>query len=79
MAPGGTSSNRRYFSARVELQPGLSEEDECILYDPQTSGGLLLAVPSAQRTMFYEMCAQLGQLAWEIGRVVAGHGVQVTA
>ncbi len=78
MAPGGTHSNRRYFSLRVQSPPELSNADEALLYDPQTSGGLLLAVPSAQRAIFYATCAQLGQLAWEIGRVVEGHGVQVT-
>lgn len=78
MAPGGTHSNRRYFSLRVQSPPELSNADEALLYDPQTSGGLLLAVPSAQRSIFYATCAQLGQLAWEIGRVVEGHGVQVT-
>lgn len=79
MAPGGTHSNRRYFSLRVQAPPDLSQADEALLYDPQTSGGLLLAVPPAQRDVFYETCAQLGQLAWEIGRVVEGHGVQVVA
>ena len=77
MAPGGTHSNQRFFSPRVQLQPGISTADELILYDPQTSGGLLLAVPAAQLSTFYTTCAELGQLAWEIGRVVEGHGVQV--
>ena len=77
MAPGGTHSNRSFFSPRVQLQPGISTADELILYDPQTSGGLLLAVPAAQLSTFYTTCAELGQLAWEIGRVVEGHGVQV--
>lgn len=78
LAPGGTQSNREFFAPRVRLDSVLDRVDEALLYDPQTSGGLLLAVPATQQAAFYETCARLGQLAWEIGCVVAGQGVEVT-
>ncbi len=77
LAPGGTYSNRDFFGPRVQLAPIISRADELILYDPQTSGGLLLAVAAGQLQKFYTTCAELGQLAWEVGRVVEGRGVWV--
>ena len=41
--PGGTRNNRDFVSSCVE---GASEFDD-LLYDPQTSGGLLIALPAA--------------------------------
>lgn len=46
--PSGTRSNRATFAARTRLDP-LSEEEQIVLFDAQTSGGLLIAV-SADRT-----------------------------
>ncbi len=42
--PGGLKSNRTHFGGGVELRPGLSPEVADLLFDPQTSGGLLAAV-----------------------------------
>jgi selenide,water dikinase len=43
--PGGTSANRRYVGANLALD-GLSESQQGLVLDPQTSGGLLFAVPA---------------------------------
>jgi len=40
---GGMSSNREHFSAAIQLDPSLDGALEALLYDPQTSGGLLIA------------------------------------
>jgi selenide,water dikinase len=42
-----------------------------LLCDPQTSGGLLLAVPPAALAQFTAQCASSGQPAWEIGSAAA--------
>jgi selenide,water dikinase len=44
-APGGLHRNRSFFSAKVAGRAS-SEPLELALYDPQTSGGLLIAVPA---------------------------------
>jgi selenide,water dikinase len=44
---GGLKANRRAFEARVEYQGTPGEALRALLYDPQTSGGLLLLVPAA--------------------------------
>jgi len=41
---GGMGSNREHFSGGVQTQPNLDPNLESVLYDPQTSGGLLIAV-----------------------------------
>jgi selenide, water dikinase len=46
-------TNRAYAHARMTLPTGIAEELRWLLFDPQTSGGLLLCVPeaSAQETL----------------------------
>jgi selenide,water dikinase len=41
-------ANRRLSEAHLEIVTKLSKEKEELLFDPQTSGGLLLAVPESQ-------------------------------
>ncbi len=43
-APGGLKNNREFASCAVELRKDLPGEVEALLYDPQTSGGLLLSM-----------------------------------
>ncbi len=75
--PGGTARNRDYMHGRVFLPEGLSDEWEALLFDPQTSGGLLLSVPQAK---FDELMRELDSHQvphWEIGRVVSGKDIVV--
>jgi selenide,water dikinase len=46
LIPGGAYSNRDFFSCRVEVQPDVPDLLVNIFYDPQTSGGLLISLPS---------------------------------
>ena len=43
--PGGTKNNREFVSSCVEIGRALAPEIEALLYDPQTSGGLLISGP----------------------------------
>ncbi len=45
---GSNKANRQLLSGRLELSVHLSPEQEEILYDPQTSGGLLFALPASE-------------------------------
>jgi selenide, water dikinase len=43
----GLRANRKQFESQVDVRVGLESALEALLYDPQTSGGLLLFVPEA--------------------------------
>jgi selenide,water dikinase len=45
---GSNAANRRLCEGRIAIPLGLFREQEEILFDPQTSGGLLLAVPGEE-------------------------------
>lgn len=45
LVPGGAHSNRQFFSCRVQVRPEVSPFLIDLLYDPQTSGGLLISLP----------------------------------
>ena len=45
---GSNSANRKLVEARLEKQISLPNAEEELLYDPQTSGGLLLSLPASQ-------------------------------
>ena len=47
IAPGGTRANAKFLADWVEYAPGVSPEQQLLLCDAQTSGGLLAAVPEA--------------------------------
>lgn len=48
LIPGGAHSNRDFFSCKVEIHSDVSHLLMDIFYDPQTSGGLLISVPSSE-------------------------------
>jgi selenide,water dikinase len=45
---GSNKANRRLSDGHLQIVINLSKEEEELLFDPQTSGGLLLSVPEAQ-------------------------------
>jgi selenide,water dikinase len=70
---GGGNSNRQFFSCRVEADTNLSPLLMDILYDPQTSGGLLISLPSDQAQNFVKTLKKEAQMdAWIVGQVVEG-------
>jgi selenide,water dikinase len=48
LIPGGAHSNRQFFSCRVDVDPKVPSLLIDLLYDPQTSGGLLISLPSGE-------------------------------
>jgi selenide,water dikinase len=75
--PGGAFDNRHYFSGRVQFAPELDEISQMLLFDPQTSGGLLLSVPSPSLDGLMQRAAAASQPAWVIGEVIEGEGIEV--
>lgn len=75
--PGGAADNRAYFSPIVKFSPQIDEALQMLLFDPQTSGGLLLAVPPEKVEPLLKRAAQAGQVFWEVGEVTPGPGIEV--
>jgi len=65
--PGGLKNNREYASCAVETVRDLAPEVEDLLYDPQTSGGLLITLPEADAAALESAFPE----AYPIGRVLA--------
>lgn len=76
-SPGGTSRNRAAFEAQVRTVVTIDEAQDALLFDPQTSGGLLAAVSSPQAVVLEREFSQRGVAYWEIGAVVPGHGIEL--
>jgi len=46
--PGGARTNRKFFEKQLRIEGELDEHLQLLLFDPQTAGGLLIAVPEAE-------------------------------
>jgi selenide,water dikinase len=75
--PGGLESNREYLEGRVSAD-GVGTNDLLPLYDPQTSGGLLVAVPRKRAENVLNALEERGASGAVVGEVVEGSGVRVT-
>jgi selenide,water dikinase len=65
--PGGLKNNREFAACAVETLRQLPREIEDLLYDPQTSGGLLIALPEAEVAPLESAL----EGAYRVGRVLA--------
>jgi selenide,water dikinase len=74
--PGGLKSNREYLENRVKAD-GVGQNDLLPLYDPQTSGGLLVAVPEARAAVLVGELEKRSASGVVIGEVIEGAGVRV--
>jgi len=71
LIPGGAHSNRDYFSCRVDAHSDLSPLLMDLLYDPQTSGGLLISLPSNEAERLVEALKKEGNIdSCIVGNVV---------
>ena len=69
---GCTEDNERNVAAVLGVAPGLDPHQRALLFDPQTSGGLLLSVPAAFATALLVALRSSGHAAAEVGEVVSG-------
>jgi selenide,water dikinase len=75
--PGGTSDNRLYFSEQVRFSAGIDEPSQMLLFDAQTSGGLLLSVPAENAAAMQRRARETNHPLWIVGEVTAGSGIEV--
>ena len=76
---GGLERNRSYFDDGAKVRfDGVDDVIRTLILDPQTSGGLLVGVPTAHAEAWERASAARGVMPTQIGEVLAGDaGVQV--
>jgi len=71
MIPGGTLKNKEIYSCSVEKKSNITQEQEIVLYDAQTSGGLLLSISPEQAENAKELLFQQGFTSSQIiGKII---------
>jgi len=68
---GGAGHNRRFTKPALAVDPSVAPECVALAHDPQTSGGLLAAVPESILPAVEADLAAAGVEAWRVGVVEA--------
>jgi selenide, water dikinase len=69
--PGGLARNRDFYGPGVEFPPQMAAFERNILFDPQTSGGLLIALPFPASSELVDKLHKAGVLsAAVVGKVI---------
>jgi selenide,water dikinase len=76
--PGGACNNQRTFEDHISFN-GVEEETQMLLFTPETSGGLLIALAPAEAARLEELCRAAGQAVWHVGDVVEGDGIEIVS
>jgi selenide, water dikinase len=75
---GGAAHNRRFTTPALDVGTGVSAALVVLAHDPQTSGGLLAAVPVADVEAVEADLAAAGVASWHVGGVEPGEGIALT-
>lgn len=82
---GGLGRNRSFVEGLAQegklalrIASSLSPEHVGLLYDSETSGGLLFSVPAPRASEVRERFARMGENVWEIGEVIADPAIEVS-
>jgi selenide,water dikinase len=76
--PGGSCRNQDMYAPHIEFGD-LSEELQLLLLTPETSGGLLIALPAEDAARLEALYNEAGQHVWRVGEVIAGEGIEVVS
>jgi selenide,water dikinase len=76
--PGGSADNKLYYEQYVEFDESIDEYNRMLLFDAQTSGGLLCAIPPSKVEAFMAHIQRGSASAWVVGRALQGEGIKVS-
>ena len=78
LLPAATYDNLDYVGDAVKFADSVDEETKMLLFDPQTSGGLLIAVPEERAERLVERLKEKG-VEWiqEVGKIKEGSLIEV--
>lgn len=69
LIPAGTYANRDFLAAQLKIPIGMKPETSAILFDPQTSGGLLISIPASGLDLIMKELHKEGVRAVIVGKV----------
>ncbi len=75
--PGGAFDNKLFFSKHIKAPKSMTDEELLLLFDPQTSGGLLFSVQAEHLANLRVEAEKMGQPIWVIGEVVEGKQITI--
>ncbi len=75
---GGAAHNRRFTTPALDVGADVSAALVVLAHDPQTSGGLLAAVPASDVEAVEADLAAAGVASWRVGGVEPGEGIALT-
>ena len=75
--PAGAGRNQKCYAPHVRFARSVPEWRQMFLYTPETSGGLLIAVPEKKLGELTTLFHGEGQSYWVIGSIVEGKGMEV--
>jgi len=76
--PGGSIKNKEYLEGDVAIDPGIPEEVSDLLFDAQTSGGMLVCAPKGEAGALLEEIRSGGDPeAMEVGEVLPYQGARI--
>ena len=80
LIPAGAYRNRDFFGTRVSIADDVPLDRSDVLFDPQTSGGLLVALPADEADEYVSRLRELGQPAAVVGQAAprGDYSVHVT-
>ena len=80
--PGGMGRNRDFYEKNPEcgvtFAESVSQTTRELMFNPETSGGLLLAVPEERAEALTTAFSGAGHGLWRIGRVIGGRAIHVS-
>lgn len=77
MIPGGAYRNREYLESSVTFSHGVAAHMQDILFDPQTSGGLLFSLPEENARLLLGLLEEITPHARIIGHVLPYNGTRI--
>ncbi len=75
--PGGACRNENFYTKHVTFDESISAEMRTLLFTPETSGGLLIAVAPDRANALAKALDEEGQSFWVVGSAYKGCGVRV--
>ncbi len=77
LIPAGSHANKKYCLAKTRIDPAVPASRVDIIFDAQTSGGLILAVPESALSEAVSRLQDAGEFVSHIGEVVTEEAISI--